>query len=110
MKGLRRVNISGAIIVIIIFVVLGIILSNGNGSFLIAGFNTLPQEEKDKYDTVALCKFMGKTMFALSFSMVFWILSDVYELKWLFAIGVILFIGIIVVTLIYVNTGNRFRK
>lgn len=93
-----------------IFVVLGIILSNGKGSFLIAGFNTLPQEEKDKYDTVALCKFMGKTMFSLSFSMVFWILSDVYDLKWLFAIGLIFFIGIIVVTLIYVNTGNRFRK
>ena len=36
---------------------------------MIAGFNTMSEEEKEKYDTVALCKFMGKTMFALSFSM-----------------------------------------
>ncbi len=89
---------------------LGIILSNGKGSFLIAGFNTLPQEEKEKYDTVAFCKFMGKTMFALSFSMVLWVLSEAYEINWLFVFGLILFIGIVVFTLIYANTGNRFKK
>lgn len=89
---------------------LGIILSNGKGSFLIAGFNTLPQEEKEKYDTVALCKFMGKMMFALPFSMVFWVLSEAYENNWLFVFGLILFIGIVVFTLIYANTGNRFKK
>ncbi|WP_237475779.1 DUF3784 domain-containing protein [Virgibacillus salexigens] len=55
--------------VIGLFIVLGIILINGKGSSLIAGYNTMPPEEKEKYDTVALCKFMGKMMFALSFSM-----------------------------------------
>ena len=77
---------------------------------MIAGFNTMSEEEKEKYDTVALCKFMGKTMFALSFSMVFWVLSEAYEIKWLFTFGVVLFIGIIAFILIYANTGNRFKK
>ncbi|WP_409305885.1 DUF3784 domain-containing protein [Peribacillus sp. SCS-155] len=94
----------------VLFVVLGIFLSNGKGSFLIAGFNTLPQEEKEKYDTVALCKFMGKMMFALSFSMVFWVISDTFAVDWLFAVGLILFIVIVVFTLIYANTCSRFKK
>lgn len=101
-------KIIGLIAVIILFVIFGIILSNGKGSSLIAGFNTLSQEEKGKYDTVALCKFMGKMMFALSFSMVFWVLSEAYEIKWLFVLGLILFVGVIVFALIYSNTRNRF--
>ena len=49
-------------IIIVLFNVLGIYLSTGRGTFLIAGYNTMPKEEKEKYDAVALCKFMGKMM------------------------------------------------
>lgn len=97
-------------IMIGVFIILGIVLYSGRGSFLIAGYNTMSKEEKDKYDTVALCKFMGKMMFALSFSMVFWMFSEVFEKDWLFTIGLILFIGIVVFMMIYVNTKNRFKK
>ncbi|MFA1819213.1 DUF3784 domain-containing protein [Virgibacillus oceani] len=95
---------------ILFFVILGIVLINGNGSSLIAGYNTMSPEKKKKYDSVALSKFMGKMMFALSFSMFFWIPSVAYEINWLFVLGLVLFIGIVVFTLIYVNTGNRFKK
>lgn len=104
------ISIIGTIGVILLFIVLGIILYSGKGSFLIAGFNMLPKEEKEKYDTVALCKFMGKMMFALSFSMVLWVLSDVYENKWLFALGLVLFIGIVVFILFYTYGFKRFKK
>lgn len=97
-------------IIILLFVVLGIILSNGRGSFLIAGFNTKSKEEKEKYDTIALCKFMGKVMFALSASMVLWVISEALEITWLFTVGLVLFIAIMIFMLIYINTGNRFRK
>ncbi|MEK6266410.1 MAG: DUF3784 domain-containing protein [Clostridium sp.] len=30
----------------------------GKGSFLIAGYNTMPKEEKDKYNSVKLSKFL----------------------------------------------------
>ena len=93
-----------------LFVLFGIILSFGKGSSLIAGFNTMPAEEKEKYDTVALSKFMGKVMFGLSLSMVLWVFSEAYEIEWLFFVGLILFLGIVVFTLIYVNSGNRFKK
>ncbi len=82
----------------------------GKGSSLIAGFNTLPEEEKEKYDAAALCKFMGKMMFTLSFSVVLWLISIVYEMDWLLYVGIVLFIVITIFILIYVNTGNRFKK
>lgn len=96
--------------VIGLFVIAGIFLLNGKGSFLIAGYNTMPQEDKAKYDEIALSKFMGKMMIALSFSMVFWVLSEYYEVDWLFYVGLVMFLGLTVFMLIYMNTGNRFKK
>ena len=95
---------------IVSLVMLGIAFINGKGSSLIAGYNTKSPSEKKKYDTIALCKFMGKMMFALSFSMLFWILSVANETNWLFVLGLVLFISMIVFMLIYVNTGNRFKR
>lgn len=93
-----------------LFIGLGIVFINGKGSFLIAGFNTMTPEEKKNYDTNALCTFMGKMMFALSFSMLLWFISEAYEINWLFYVGLVLFLVIITYMLIYVNTGNRFKK
>lgn len=98
------------VVIIGLFLMLGIFLINGKGSFLIAGYNTMSEEEKDKYDTIALCKFMGKMMFALAFSMVFWVISELYNIINFFYFGLALFIGIIVFMLVYMNTGNRFKK
>lgn len=48
-----------------LFILLGIVFLRGKGSFLIAGHNTLPPEEKAKIDEKKLTRFMGKFMFAL---------------------------------------------
>ena len=97
-------------IMIGIFMILGIVLYSGKGAYLIAGYNTKEEQEKDQYDAVALCKFMGKMVFALCFSMCFWILGDLLRKDWLFTIGVLLFIGIVVFMIAYVNTKGRFKK
>lgn len=98
------------LLVIGVFIGLGMMFINGKGSILIAGYNTMSPVEKEKYDAVALCKFMGKMMFALSFSMVFWLLSEMYNSNWLFFFGLVLFIAIVAFMLIYMNVGNRFKK
>lgn len=67
-------------------------------------------EEKEQYDVISLCKFMGKMMFAFLFSMIFWLLSEFYDIKWLFYFGLILFLVMTVFMLIYINTRNRFKK
>ncbi|MGF2617787.1 DUF3784 domain-containing protein [Rossellomorea vietnamensis] len=97
-------------IIIALFIVLGLFLLNGKGAFLIAGYNTMPKEEKEQYDEQALCRFMGKMMFALSFCMLFWPVSELLDAQWLFALGLGLFLAVVLYIVVYVNTGDRFRK
>ena len=96
--------------IVLLFVALGILFSTGKGSMLIAGFNTMKTEEKEKYNKTALCKFMGKSMFALSFCVALWILSDILGMIWILCTGLALFFAIIIFILIYANTANRFKK
>lgn len=104
---------SGAVInllLIIPFLIMGFFLSQGKGAFLIAGYNTLPKSEKAKYDEVAMCKFMGKMLYGISFTMLLFSLSEWLEMPVLLWIGLALMSVLIVFTLVYANTGNRFKK
>lgn len=47
------------IVLEILFLVLSIFFFMGKGSFLIAGYNTLSEEDKKKYDKQKLCKITG---------------------------------------------------
>ena len=93
-----------------VFLLLGVIFSRGKGAFLIAGYNTAPREEKARYDEQALCRFMGKLMFALAECWCPVILGTALDLGWLLGIGIAAFLGVIFGGVIYANTGNRFRK
>ena len=103
---------SGALInlLVIPFLIMAYFLSRGKGAFLIAGYNTMPREEKAKYDEIALCKFMGKVLYGISFSLVLLSLSEWLEMPLLMWVGIAFMIGLIVFTLVYSNTGNRFRN
>lgn len=94
----------------IIFFIFAVFLSNGKGAFLISGFNTMPASEKAEYDKTALCKFVGKIMYGISFSLLLWALSDMLNIQVLFIIGLFLFVGLIIFALVYSNTGNRFKR
>ncbi|HEY4554030.1 MAG TPA: DUF3784 domain-containing protein [Bacillaceae bacterium] len=98
------------IIFMFLFAVFGVFLLNGKGTFLIAGFNTLPKEEKAKYDKMALSRYYGKTFLALSASMVFWLLSDVLQNNVLYIIGTIVFVSIVILSLVFSSFGQRFKK
>ena len=100
----------GKIIVIALLIILGTMLSLGKCSFLIAGFNTMNKEEKENYDVLSLTKFMGKFVFLIAFCISLFILSDIFMMKVLLLLGMILLISSIIFVIIYVNTGNRFKK
>lgn len=87
-------------------IVFGLFLINGKGYSLIAGFNAKSEEELEEYDTAAVCKFMGKIVFALAFSMVFWI----PDVLWMQIFGVVLFMGINLFSLIYSKGWKRFKR
>lgn len=98
------------LIIIIPFIIFAIALSKGKGASLLAGYNTMSAEKKAQYDEMAVCKFMSKIMYALSCSIFLWALSDLLDVQVLFVIGFILFMGILIFALVYLNTGNRFKK
>ncbi len=82
----------------------------GKGGFLLAGYNNLPESEKEQYDEVALCKFMGKMMYGICLSFLLFALSSLFEMKILFNVGLILLIAIVIFGTWYVYTGDRFKK
>ncbi|AZB42035.1 DUF3784 domain-containing protein [Bacillus sp. FJAT-42376] len=98
------------LIVLIPFLIFAILLSKGKGASLLAGYNTMSDSEKAQYDEVALCKFMGKIMYGISFSLLLFALSEMLVNQILFIIGLILLLTFIIFALVYSNTRNRFKK
>ncbi len=95
--------------VALLFIILGIVFFQGKGAFLIAGYNTSSKAEKEKYNEKALCRFLGKIMFLFAVCFLVVILSDVLDNMAFLWIGLGLFLAVIVFTLTYANTGNRFK-
>ena len=91
------------------FIIIGIMLSLGKWSFLLAGFNTMSKEEKAEYDMISVCKFTSKIMFIIAFSILLSILSDILMMDILLYIGVAITIVSVIFTVVYSNTGNRFK-
>ena len=96
--------------VILLFLLLGVVFSLGKGAFLIAGYNTASKAEKAKYDEKALCRFMGKIMFAMAGCQGIMALGILVVGMWLFWVGIAAFLAVAFGTVIYANTGNRFQK
>ena len=51
------------LVIILIFIFLGLIILAGKGDFLIAGYNTAPKEEKEKYNIKRLRLLIGILLF-----------------------------------------------
>ena len=96
--------------VVVLLAVLGLAFSRGKGAFLIAGYNTASQEEKARYDKKALCRFMGRLMFAMAGSWAVVAAGSLLALPRLYNLGVGLFLAVVFGGVIYANTGRRFRK
>ncbi len=54
-----NVSIWLKIIIIMVLATISILIFSGKGNFLIAGYNTLDKEEKDKYNIKTLGKVVG---------------------------------------------------
>lgn len=95
---------------ILLLLVMGIYLLQGKGAMLIAGYNTLPDKEKEKYDEAALCKATGKLILSFIAPITLISLGDLLQMNALMIAGGVLLAVLIVFGLIYINTGNRFKK
>ncbi|WP_412758857.1 DUF3784 domain-containing protein [Metabacillus fastidiosus] len=101
----------GAMLVITVpFLIFAIVLSKGKGVFLLAGYNTMSESEKEKYKEGELCKFMSKIMYGICLGLLLIALSEQFKTQVLLIIGLIIVIGLPFFSIVYVNTGNRFKK
>jgi hypothetical protein len=96
--------------IVLFLVALGLVFLSGKGAFLIAGYNTADEDEKRKIDEVALCKFMGKSMFSLAACWLILGVGSVLDNMIFVWTGIGLFFAMVVSMVVYANTGNRFRK
>ena len=91
-------------------VAIAIALLRGKGAFLIAGYNTMDKKEQEKWDTMALCKFVGKIMLPMGILCPTVAIGIRFELSWLIIAYAVITLGLCVFSVVYLNTGNRFRK
>jgi hypothetical protein len=87
-----------------------VFLLRGKGASLIAGFNTMSDEEKKKYDEKALCRAVGKLLIAIAAMLLLFPISIRLEAMWLFWLAMVLSMVLPIGFAIYANTGNRYRK
>lgn len=103
-------NIYFFLIVTALFVGMGIMFFFGKGLDIIAGYNTLPESERSKYDKKGFGRFMGLFMFALCVCWLFVAIGSIISSKILLIIGIILVTALCVFSVVYLNTGNRFKN
>lgn len=97
-------------IIIIPMIVAAVFLINGKGSFLIAGYNTMSKEKKEKYDEKYLCRFVGWLLIIISVLMLFMLASIYLDIEWLLYCIIALIIILPIGAVIYMNMNKRFRK
>ncbi|MDN7012846.1 DUF3784 domain-containing protein [Methanoculleus sp. FWC-SCC3] len=90
---------------------LGIVIRAFNASSLIAGYNTASNEERSMYNEEALTGFVGALLIAASATLLAGGLLAVAGAPG-FVAGAswLLFLGIIIGGVVYLNTGNQFRR
>lgn len=94
-------------VVFAIFVIMTIFLLTGRGSGLIAGFNTMSEEEKQKYDEKKLCRGMGIGFLIIDVVILIMLLGEAVLPAWFAYVAV----GIIVVDAIgMIVVGNLLCK
>lgn len=97
-------------VILVPMLVFAIVLSRGKGASLLAGYNTMSESKKETYDEVALCKFMGKIMYGISFSLLLIAFSEMFKYSYLFVVGFVLLLFFILFAGFYANTKDRFKK
>ena len=87
-----------------------LILGKGKGAMMIAGYNTMRKEKREKYDAEALSRFVGWLAIAAAALMVPVTAGEYFGIRWLYVGGIALTFALLIAGVVYVNTGGRFEK
>lgn len=95
---------------ILLLAIFGLVIRSGKGAFLIAGYNTASKEEKEKTDEKKLCKAVGNLFLSLAACWILPTIGMAIEKMWIIWVGVALSTVVCIIGVVYMNTGDRFRK
>ena len=101
------IRMKAQIIAALLFLILGIVFACGKGTFLIAGYNTLPEEKKARYDARKILRDMSRMMFSCVGCMAVGILGSIVDAPWLVVLGIVLTVLVIVFFLIRINRESK---
>ena len=110
MTELTAYIISGCACLLLLALGIFLVKGDGKGTWMVAGYNTMRREEREKYDTKALCRFIGWLCIAIDICIVVSVAGAYLNLGWLSVCGGVAIIAIALGSMIYANTGGRFKK
>lgn len=93
-----------------IIVAVSIIMLTGHGTKLIAGYNSLSQDEKEKFDAKKLTKFLGCLFLPIGILFNCFTIGILLHIWWMLVMVIVTTFLAVVFAVIYCNTGNRFKK
>lgn len=98
-------------VAVIICLAVTIILLSGKGAMLVAGYNTLSEEKRDKINKSALSRFVGKVMIFVTLSFILTLVDTMWlQTDWLAQWAVIMLLGAVACALIYSWNFKRFKR
>ena len=96
--------------VVLLLLIMALFLLNGKGAFLIAGYNTMSEEKKEKYDEIALCRFTGWLLVIIAACLSLIPIGLYFDWNVLISTGTGLIVVVAIGGAIFANIGNRFKK
>lgn len=85
----------------VLVLVLAVVLLQGKGAWLIAGFNMLPNEKKRLVDWHGLCRFMGKIMLGVALACALHMGYLYTEALWMGIMAAVVLISSVVLALLW---------
>ncbi|MBS3887574.1 MAG: DUF3784 domain-containing protein [Dethiobacter sp.] len=104
------------IILVVFVIILGFFVRFKKPSILIpspnlvAGVNTIKQEDMEKYDLDALCKFVSNMLFTVALLLILRVILSILGFSTISMLIIPILFLFILICSIYANTGNRFKK
>ena len=92
---------------ILLTLLLGVLFARGKGAGLIAGYNTMTDEEQKSIDLPRLMRYASRAMFGCAGCLGLMLTGVLLSLIWLAHAGMLLFAGIIVTTIVLSNRCRR---
>lgn len=98
------------LLIAFMFMLLAYLIKYKQWSWLISGYNTSSKKQKEKYDEEALCHGAGNLLFLLTGIAGVGAIGEFNNVSWIMTLSWGLFLIVILAGIIYMNTGNRFKK